>query len=426
MGRRLFWRIYLTLLASLVALTVLGGALWRTVGDPPPRPEREFAARLLAASLPPVAAPETEQAAAVRRIAEATGGDLALYAPDGRLLAATSAELPHPRELGDRPFFRPRHHGRLVSLPDGRTAVARLHGPGREPLLGIAGILGIAAVSVAFAAFPVARRLTRRLETLKGGVEAWGAGDLARRVPVEGRDEVAALARSFNDAAARIEALVGAHKSLLAGASHELRSPLARLRVGIEMFKAAPNPALAAELDRNLAELDALVDEVLLASRLDHQPGAAARDRVELLALAAEEGARVGAQIEGEEAHVMGDPALLRRLVRNLAENARRHGAPPIEIAIRRAPAGRVTLAVRDAGSALAGLSAEQCARLFEPFRRAPGAAESAGGWGLGLSLVRQIALRHGGRAWCEAPPEGGTLFAVELPAAPQAEATRA
>ncbi len=426
MGRRLFWRIYLTLLASIVALSVLGGALWRSVGDPAPRPGREFAARLLAASLPPVEAPEAEQAAAVGRIAEATGGDLALYAPDGRLLAATNAELPHPSALQDRPFFRSRHRGRLVALPDGRLAVARLHGPGREPFLGIAGILGIAAVSVAIAAFPVARRLTRRLEALKGGVQAWGAGDLARRVPIEGRDEVAALARSFNDAAARIEALIGAHKSLLAGASHELRSPLARLRVGIEMFKAAPDPALAAELDRNLAELDALVDEVLLASRLDHQPGAAARARVELLALAAEEGARVGAQIEGEEAHVMGDPALLRRLVRNLAENARRHGAPPIEIEVRHAPQGAVTLAVSDAGVALAGLSAEQCARLFEPFQRAPGASESAGGWGLGLSLVRQIAAHHGGRAWCRARPEGGTLFAVELPAAPQAEATRA
>ena len=426
MGRRLFWRIYLTLLASLVALTVLGGALWRSVGDPPPRPGREFAARLLAASLPPVVAPETEQADAVRRIAEATGGDLALYAPDGRLLASTNAALPHPSTLQDRPFFRPHHRGRLVSLPDGRTAVARLHGPGREPFLGLAGILGIAAASVALAAFPVARRLTRRLETLKDGVDAWGEGDLARRVPVEGRDEVAALARSFNAAAARIEALIAAHKSLLAVASHELRSPLARLSVGIEMFKTAPSPALAAELDRNLAELDALVDEVLLASRLDHQPGAVMRARVELLALAAEEGARVGAQIEGEEAHVMGDPALLRRLVRNLVENARRHGAPPVEIEVRRAPKGTVNLTVSDAGAALAGLSAEECARLFEPFQRAPGTSESAGGWGLGLSLVRQIAGRHGGRAWCRALPEGGTLFAVELPAAPQAEATRA
>jgi signal transduction histidine kinase len=289
MGRRLFWRIYLTLLASLVALTVLGGALWRTLGEPPPRPGREFAARLLSASLPPADAERAVQEDAVRRIANMAGGDLALHAADGALIVATDPALPDPKALQDRPFFgRAPHRGWLIALPDGRQAVARLHGPPREPLFGIAGILGIAAASVALAAFPVARRLTRRLETLKGGVEAWGAGDLARRVPVLGRDEVAALARSFNHAAARIETLVGAHKSLLAGASHELRSPLARLRVGIEMFKTAPGPALAAELDRNLAELDALVDEVLLASRLDHQPGAAARERVELLALAAE------------------------------------------------------------------------------------------------------------------------------------------
>lgn len=105
-----------------------------------------------------------------------------------------------------------------------------------------------------------------------------------------------------------------------------------------------------------------------------------------------------------------------RRLVRNLLDNAARHGAPPVEAEVRQEAGGVVRLEVRDAGRALAGLSAEERAELFELFRRAPGAPEAAGSWGLGLSLVRRIAERHGGHAWCEACEGGGARFVVELP----------
>jgi signal transduction histidine kinase len=90
---------------------------------------------------------------------------------------------------------------------------------------------------------------------------------LRARVKVEGRDEVARLARSFNHAATRIENLVDSHKSLLPRASHELRTPLTRIRLGLELVDAAPERKL--ELQKNIAELDRLIDEILLASRLD-------------------------------------------------------------------------------------------------------------------------------------------------------------
>ena len=157
------------------------------------------------------------------------------------------------------------------------------------------------AVCVGIAALPVIGRLTRRLERLRQGVERWGAGDLGARVPVRGQDEIAAVARSFNQAAERIvRHRLAAHRALLATASHELRSPLARLRVAAELMEHGPAPAAQAEMARNLAELDQLIDEILLASRLDHlQPGGP-RERVELLALAAEEAARTGASAEGQ------------------------------------------------------------------------------------------------------------------------------
>src|SRR5690606_8440743 len=135
-----------------------------------------------------------------------------------------------------------------------------------------------------------------RLERLRQGVERWGEGDLALRVPAEGRDEVAAVARSFNRAAGRIEGLIAAHRSLLANASHELRSPLARLRMAIDLYEEDASQARRDEIVRNLAELDELVEEILLASRLDHADRLDLAEEVDLLALTAEEGARHGVE----------------------------------------------------------------------------------------------------------------------------------
>jgi methyl-accepting chemotaxis protein len=131
----------------------------------------------------------------------------------------------------------------------------------RPSALVLATFLGAIAIVVAVGAGPVVRRLTRRLERLQRGVESLGAGDLRARVRVEGRDEVARLAQSFNQAAARIESLVDAHKMLLANASHELRPRLTRISLGLELVGAPPERKL--ELERNIAELDQLVDEIL-------------------------------------------------------------------------------------------------------------------------------------------------------------------
>jgi methyl-accepting chemotaxis protein len=143
--------------------------------------------------------------------------------------------------------------------------------------VGLAVLLVVLFLAVAGGAWPVVRRLTRRLEALKQGVEAFGAGACTSAWPRTGRDEVAAVGASFNRAAARIEALLQSHQSLLANASHELRSPLARLKMAVQMLEDASPGATAGlrrEIDTNIAELDALVEEVLLAGRLDAVRGA--------------------------------------------------------------------------------------------------------------------------------------------------------
>ncbi len=294
-------------------------------------------------------------------------------------------------------------------------------GLGLPQAIGPLILVAMLFVAVAAGAFPVVRRLTRRLEALKKGVEAFGAGNLAQRVDSGGRDEVAAVAATFNQAAGRIETLVRSHQNLLANASHELRSPLARLKMAVAMMAEMPEAqraGLKREIDANVAELDALVEEVLLASRLDARQGPECDGAVDLLAVAAEEAARIGAEVEalGNTAQplVAGNERLLRRALRNLLENARRYGGGEISTQVAVAADGAALIRVCDRGP---GVPAELRERIFEPFFRLPGHAEREGGVGLGLSLVRQIAQGHGGSVFCEARDGGGSCFVIKLPA---------
>jgi signal transduction histidine kinase len=273
----------------------------------------------------------------------------------------------------------------------------------------------ILALAVGIGAYPVARRITRRLERLQAGVDRLGQGDLAARVRVEGRDEIAQLATRFNAAAERIERLVQSNRALLANASHELRSPLARVRMAVEMLGRDARLDLKRELERDIAELDALIDEILLSSRLDATDVRGEFEPLDLTGLVAEECARADAQLDAQAVSMRGSARLLRRLVRNLLDNARRYGnGAPIDV--RLAAAGsQIVLDVCDRGP---GIAADERERIFEPFYRARGAAEAAGGVGLGLALVRKVAAQHGGGVTCLPRDGGGSIFRVSLPPA--------
>jgi signal transduction histidine kinase len=389
--RRLYLRIYLAVLASLAVFALAAFVLWRTLGDPDVHRD-EIAALVARNLLPPPAASAAEQQAALERVARDVRADLALFSGDGRLLASVGRPLPAPVRAGWQRGGGAPHWA--VRLGDGRWLAARMPHQRRGPALGVFA-LALILVAIGVGAYPVVRRLTQRLERLQRGVDALGAGELSARVKVEGRDEVAELAGSFNRAAARIEELVGAHKALLANTSHELRTPLARIRMALELGKDRR------EIERDIAELDALIEEVLLASRLDALPSLERTEEVDLLALAAEEAARYDLEAHGEPFVMRGDARLLRRMIRNLLENARRHGAPPIEVVVEDRQ-----LRVCDGGP---GVPQAERERVFEPFYRLAGAKEGAG---LGLALVRQIARRHGGEVRCE-----GNCFYVTLPA---------
>jgi signal transduction histidine kinase len=413
--RKLYVRIYFAVLASLAVFALAAGLLWRAFGvDGPWSQAYEVAATLAQNALPPAGAPKTEQQAALEKLAANLRADIALFAPDRSPLAAVGEPLPAPEAGRERGGWIRRWGGPAwaVRLPDGRWLEARAPHGHRHTPYGLFLALALLALAVGVGAYPVARRLTSRLERLQAGVESLGAGELSARVKVEGSDEVARLAGSFNRAAGRIEELVGAHKTLLANASHELRTPLARIRMAVELMKERADPVRKAGLEQDIAELDALLDEILLASRLDAVKEPDTDEQVDLLALTAEECARYDdTQLDGEPVTVRGDPRLLRRMIRNLLENAKRHGAPPIQVRLSRT-GGSAELAVCDHG---AGVPEAERERVFDPFYRHTGTKEIAGA-GLGLALVRQIARRHGGEARCAPRGGQGSCFIVVVP----------
>src|SRR6185437_5799449 len=195
---------------------------------------------------------------------------------------------------------------------------------------------------------------------------------------------------------------------LLANCSHELRTPLARIAVAVSLLGEQADPRTRESLKRDIAELDQLIEQILLTSRLEAVPALDRREPIDLLALAAEEAAHYDLEAGGDPVTVAGDRLLLRRLIRNLVENARRHaGDGPIDISVVR-EGGQAVLEVRDDGP---GVPAGERERIFEPFYRLASTRESGRGSGLGLALVREIARRHGGEAVCLAAEGGGSRF---------------
>lgn len=420
---RLATQIHATIVVVLAIFAVLVGVAW---WHGPGVREGEQLARGLAVTaaelLPGPTRPMQELQLALGRLSGRFNLSLTVYSPEGTRLAYVGAPLPWPGSIPaprqsvklQGPAF-----GGVLRLPDGRVVVARRPHPDWRHLGGALATVGLLALAVAVGAWPLVRRLTRRLEQLRQRVEDLGRGDLGARAPIEGRDEVAALARSFNRAADRIQELVEAQRRQLAFASHELRSPLARLRVSLEVLEGAGE--LKQQAAHDIAELDGLIGELLEASRLTAGRGRDHDEAVDLLALAAEEAARVGAEAEGDTIVIRGDARLLRRLVRNLLENAVRHGGgSPVEVRVERGAAG-ATLRVSDRGPGVAEAERE---RVFEPFHRPAGAAETGSGYGLGLALVRQIARAHGGTARCLGREGGGTVFEVELAGAGPTDAS--
>ncbi len=395
---RLWLKIWLSVVLVVMATTLLASFGSRFLGEPP---IREVVARNESGTV----------VAHGRALLLPSDGS-----PEGKRKPSPDMEDMTLGLYGPGPEF-------LLTMDDGEWLHVHIPRPPRSFWSlpnGLLWTLLLTAAAVALGSYPVIRRLTMRLERLERGVTRWGQGDLSVRMPIEGRDEIASLTQRFNDAAEQMQGLMVAHKNLLAYASHELRTPITRLRMGLELQHINPDPARHQAMLRDLAELDELVEEVLLASRLDQVlPGLNAdMIEVDLAGLASEECSRLQVNLDLQSAlslKVTGVETLLRRLMRNLLDNALRHGGSPDGVLMQVSPGlpGRVLLEVCDRGP---GIAKDRQEKIFEPFYRISGRQEWQGGTGLGLTLVRSIARYHGGEVRCVPRPGGGACFEVDLP----------
>jgi two-component system osmolarity sensor histidine kinase EnvZ len=291
---------------------------------------------------------------------------------------------------------------------------------GTQPLATLLVTLVVGVLLAMLAAWWLARRLVAPLERLDEAAAVLGRGERPELLPEQGPRELAALARRLNSLVREVHELLEGRTTLLAGLSHDLRTPLARMRLALEMLRHRPDPALVERLDADVEEMNRLVGDMLgLARGLGRErPGEVAVEPLleELAARARESGSRVA--VVAEPCVVYAAPLALRRLLGNLLANAQRYGGrPPIELQARRED-GVVRISVLDRGP---GIPPEQLEAVFRPFHRVePSRSQGTGGSGLGLAIVRQLAQANAWTVTLENRPDGGLAAWLLVPVARQ------
>jgi two-component system sensor histidine kinase CpxA len=321
------------------------------------------------------------------------------------------------------------------------VVVALRHPPSAVDLLDpriVLPRLAIVTLVVGIFCFVLARHLSAPFGDLRTAAQLLAAGDLTARVgpPVaRRRDEIGELARDFDAMAERLEQLVGAQRGLLRDVSHELRSPLARLEVALELARQRGGAGAAEALERIGREsrrLDELVGQLLSLARLESRAVEPDRENIDLGRLLgevvadarfeAETSGRTVALVVGQPATVAGATALLRSALENVVRNAIAH-APAgtgIDVSLAVTAAAGIgetaVITVRDRGP---GVPEAELDRVFEPFHRVSEARErSSGGVGLGLAITRRAVEWHGGSVAATNHPDGGLEVTLRLPLA--------
>ncbi len=304
----------------------------------------------------------------------------------------------------------------LVRLPDSRAYLFRWNF--RRKTLGahqilLHSLLALMAVTIVVT-WLVIRRLLRPVRLLGDGVARLAAGELEVAVPAPTRDELGAVTRAFNEMVGRVREMIRARDRLLLDVSHELRSPITRMRVAVELLPEGPQRD---GMTADLAEMEAMIAELLELERLREGRGLRIA-RVDLSPIVHEVADAFDARIVALPAalHVDADGEKLRVVLRNLIENAVKYSLPdsaPVEVSAA-ADGEHVVIRVTDDGQ---GVPEEDRASLFEPFFRVDRSrSKMPAGYGLGLSICKRIVEAHGGTIGVQANAGRGMTFVLVIP----------
>jgi two-component system, OmpR family, osmolarity sensor histidine kinase EnvZ len=328
----------------------------------------------------------------------------------------TEIEAALSRRVGESVVLRgvPDKAAAWLDIPVGGHDLRVGFFPGRyavKPPLAALAVVAVGTFLSLLTALFLVRRITVPLARAARAARQVGAGELPEPLPETGPAELAELARRFNTMATEVRNLLDNRTTLLAGISHDLRTPMTRLQLNLEMLRDQPNQA---RIDRSLcdlAEMNTLISGYLELARTTR---AEPTTRFDLAALLNEIAADAGLAWSGAApCEVEARRLAVRQIVSNLIENAQRYGgAAPVELALE-CDDSLVRVSVRDTGT---GIPEDQLEKVFRPFYRLEASRSLAtGGTGLGLAIVRQLAETNGWKVRLANRPTGGIEAVLEI-----------
>ena len=414
----IFTKLLAIMLSTLVVLLVMVIVIFALVIFPTSVSTSEHAARqytrLLAATQP-----NLESAKAIR---EEIGLDIRYEGPDGSW--STSDKLPTVEQVRNRQAHS--HFGReyhLAATSNGGTYlfVWDVRDQMRSAHTKLLWTVVLMIVGVVFTAYWFQKRLLRPVESLNEGVARTSAGQLDVALPLVTHDELGSLTTAFNQMVRRVKDMIQARDQLLLDVSHELRSPLTRMKVALALLPEDDNKA---SLDADVKEMETMISELLELERL-RTPHGLRKERQDVVPILNDvmqsfekrsPGVHFIARPDAIFASV--DCDKLRAVLRNLLDNAFKYSladSQPIVLSVSEVEDG-VVIRIQDDGQ---GIPDGERASVFEPFFRIdPSRSKKTGGYGLGLSMCKRIVEAHGGTIHIESNPRRGVSFIVKIPIA--------
>ena len=360
-------------------------------------------------------AAEPELAAAVARnhhvgvIVSSDEGTIA-FAPGGE---AIDPQLLMDHGAGFRQISAQGQHGQDFTFYLDRRQFAQ------TPYKMLAGLIALLLITVGFVYYVQLSQL-KPLRWLRDGVDAVSKGDFSTRIPVVRMDEIGQVGRAFNNMTRRVDQMINDHDRLMADVSHELRSPMARIKVALELM---PESKMRDEITRDVREMESLTTVLLERERVRNRTERLVAESVDMVPLLREVMDGIAERPPGvvfqdlpDQLTVNADAALVSVLVHNLVDNAIKFSLPDSKAVVvsLRHDNNEVMLSIVDNGP---GIPAQEAERVLEPFVKLDPARGHRKGYGLGLNLCQRIVAAHGGSILIKPRESRGTRVEVRLPA---------